>query len=329
MRRICFVLQVNPDRIEGYKSRHRAVWPEMLAALRETGWNNYSLFLRPDGLLVGYLETEDFERARAGMATREVNERWQREMSGFFLQPRRALAGSRHGSARRSLPPVTIPFLRRRMLANPALGVFFHWLGGLASGSFYVPYRGVRRWSWETYWLVGGVFSWIIAPWFLGWLMTRDLLAVLSETPSRTLFWAFFFGLLWGVGGLTFGLTMRFLGLSLGMAVVLGLCAALGTLMPPIFRGVFVSQVLGTTSSRCQGLAPDPAQPFPSFCTMLSTTMLPVDSTLGTSASSDPGAPLYWMRTAAKERAVGNWLMAAASEMSCVVYAGMVVVVTK
>src|SRR2546430_4221056 len=60
------------------------------------------------------------------------------------------------------------------MAANPALGVFFHWLGGLASGSFYVPYRGVRRWSWETYWLVGGFFSWIIAPWFLGHLMTRD-----------------------------------------------------------------------------------------------------------------------------------------------------------
>ncbi len=136
------------------------------------------------------------------------------------------------------------------MIANPALGVFFHWLGGLASGSFYVPYRGVRRWSWETYWLVGGFFSWIIAPWFLASLMTRDLLAVLSEASSKTLFWAFFFGLLWGVGGLTFGLTMRFLGLSLGMAVVLGLCAALGTLMPPIFSGVFVSQVLGTTSGR-------------------------------------------------------------------------------
>ncbi len=136
------------------------------------------------------------------------------------------------------------------MVANPALGVVFHWLGGLASGSFYVPYRAVRRWSWETYWLVGGVFSWIIAPWFLGSLMTRDLLTVLSETPSNILFWAFFFGLLWGVGGLTFGLTMRFLGLSLGMAVVLGLCAALGTLMPPIFRGVFVSQVLGTASGR-------------------------------------------------------------------------------
>jgi len=136
------------------------------------------------------------------------------------------------------------------MSPNPALGVFFHWLGGLASGSFYVPYRGVRRWSWETYWLVGGIFSWIIAPWLIGRLMTRDLLAVLSEASTSTLFWAFFFGLLWGIGGLTFGLTMRFLGLSLGMAVALGLCAAFGTLMPPIFSGMFVHQVLGTSSGR-------------------------------------------------------------------------------
>jgi L-rhamnose mutarotase len=87
MKRICFILHVKPDRLEEYKARHRTVWPEMLSALRETGWTNYSLFLRPDGLLVGYLESEDFERARAGMATREVNERWQREMSGFFVQP--------------------------------------------------------------------------------------------------------------------------------------------------------------------------------------------------------------------------------------------------
>jgi len=104
---------------------------------------------------------------------------------------------------------------------NPALGVFFHWLGGLASASFYVPYRGVRQWSWETYWLVGGFFSWIIAPWLLGMLLTRDLLQVLSETSTSTILWVIFFGLLWGVGGLTFGLTMRYLGLSLGMAVVL------------------------------------------------------------------------------------------------------------
>ena len=87
MQRICFVLQVKPERLAEYKERHRSVWPEMQAALRETGWGNYSLFLREDGLLVGYLETPDFERARAGMAKREVNERWQREMGDFFIQP--------------------------------------------------------------------------------------------------------------------------------------------------------------------------------------------------------------------------------------------------
>src|SRR5579872_5922564 len=136
------------------------------------------------------------------------------------------------------------------MNPNPALGVFFHWLGGLASGSFYVPYKGVKHWAWETYWLAGGFFSWIIAPWILASLLTKDLFSVLHQAPPSALFWAFFFGLLWGVGGLTFGLTMRYLGLSLGMAVVLGLCAAFGTLMPPIFRGVFLTEVVGTTSGR-------------------------------------------------------------------------------
>lgn len=88
MQRICFVLQVKKERLEEYKERHRSVWPEMKDALRETGWHNYSLFLRPDGLLVGYLETEDFERARAGMASREVNKRWPHEMADLFVQPK-------------------------------------------------------------------------------------------------------------------------------------------------------------------------------------------------------------------------------------------------
>jgi L-rhamnose-H+ transport protein len=123
------------------------------------------------------------------------------------------------------------------MIPNPFLGVCFHWLGGLASGSFYVPYRKVRNWAWETYWLVGGFFSWILAPWALGLLMTNDLIGVLHRTPSRTLFWAWFFGALWGIGGLTFGLTMRYLGMSLGMGVALGFCAAFGTLVPPLFKG--------------------------------------------------------------------------------------------
>jgi L-rhamnose-H+ transport protein len=132
--------------------------------------------------------------------------------------------------------------------ANPILGVVFHWLGGLASGSFYVPYRKVKSWAWETYWLVGGFFSWIIVPLFLAHLMTNDLHSVLHEAPSSSIFWTYAFGVLWGLGGLTFGLTMRYLGMSLGMAVALGYTAAFGTLMPPIFRGQFASEVLGTKS---------------------------------------------------------------------------------
>jgi len=131
---------------------------------------------------------------------------------------------------------------------NPLLGVFFHWLGGLASGSFYVPYRGVKGWAWETYWLAGGVFSWLIVPWVLAGFMTNDLLRTLSQAPASSLIWCFCFGVLWGLGGLTFGLTMRYLGMSLGMAVVLGFCAAFGTLMPPLFNGEFATKVLGTQS---------------------------------------------------------------------------------
>lgn len=136
------------------------------------------------------------------------------------------------------------------MTPNPALGVLFHWLGGLAAGSFYVPYRGVKNWSWETYWLVGGVFSWIIAPWLLALLLTRDLSGVLGRAPVSTILWCILFGLLWGVGGLTFGLTVRYLGLSLGIAIVMGLCAAFGTLMPPIVSGTFVSQVWEKSAGR-------------------------------------------------------------------------------
>ena len=87
MKRVCFILRVRQDRLDEYKARHREVWPEMLDALRETGWSNYSLFLRPDGLLVGYLETEDFAAALAGMDATDVNARWQAEMAAFFELP--------------------------------------------------------------------------------------------------------------------------------------------------------------------------------------------------------------------------------------------------
>jgi L-rhamnose-H+ transport protein len=124
------------------------------------------------------------------------------------------------------------------MNSNPILGVLFHWLGGLASGSFYVPYKGVKKWSWETYWLVGGFFSWIIMPWLMASFMTNDLLGVLKQQTAGTLGWTYFFGVLWGLGGLTFGLTMRYLGMSLGMGVALGYCAAFGTLVPPIAKSI-------------------------------------------------------------------------------------------
>jgi L-rhamnose mutarotase len=84
MERGCLLLKVKPGRLAEYKERHKAVWPEMLDALRETGWHNYSLFLREDGLLVGYFETPDYQSALAGIANREVNLRWQREMAPFF-----------------------------------------------------------------------------------------------------------------------------------------------------------------------------------------------------------------------------------------------------
>ena len=88
MQRVCFLLQVKPDRLPEYKKAHENVWPEMRAALTKHGWHNYSLFLREDGLLVGYLLTDDFEAALAAMDATDVNGRWQAEMAEFFDQGR-------------------------------------------------------------------------------------------------------------------------------------------------------------------------------------------------------------------------------------------------
>jgi len=123
--------------------------------------------------------------------------------------------------------------------ANPLLGVLLCWLGGVASASFYVPFRKVRGWSWETFWLVGGVMSWIVAPWLFAGLLTHDLPGVLHGVPHSVILWTYFFGVLWGVGGLTFGLAVRYLGMSLGMALCMGNCAVFGTLIPPIFHHQF------------------------------------------------------------------------------------------
>ncbi|NLH77648.1 MAG: L-rhamnose/proton symporter RhaT [Acidobacteria bacterium] len=133
------------------------------------------------------------------------------------------------------------------MNPNPFLGVFLHALGGFAAGSFYIPYKNVRGWAWEVYWLVGGTFSWIVVPWVVGLLTCPDLLGVLGSASGKTLLWTYLFGVLWGIGGLTFGLSMRYLGLSLGMALSLGFCAVFGTLVPPVFEGR-IAALVSTTS---------------------------------------------------------------------------------
>lgn len=135
------------------------------------------------------------------------------------------------------------------MDSNPLFGLILHWLGGLASGSFYVFYGRVRNWSWETYWLAGGLFSWVVMPWTMGYFMTHDLLGVLARTPTSTLFLCWLFGALWGLGCLTAGLAIRFLGMSLGQGVALGFCAAFGTLMPPLFKGQLAA-IAASTAGR-------------------------------------------------------------------------------
>lgn len=124
---------------------------------------------------------------------------------------------------------------------NPFSGVLFHALGGLAAASFYIPYKRIKVWSWEIYWMVGGLFSWILAPWVLSLLILPQTPQILAESSNESLLWTFAFGLLWGVGGLTFGLTMRYLGIALGYSLALGISAVVGTLVPPLFAGELFS----------------------------------------------------------------------------------------
>jgi len=126
-----------------------------------------------------------------------------------------------------------------------AVGVLLQAVGGFAAGSFYIPFKKVREWAWESYWIVNGFFSWLVMPWFVAALAVPELRSLLSAVPAKSLFWTFALGLLWGVGGLTFGLSMRYLGMSLGYAIALGFCAAFGTLIPPIYNGTFVEMLQG------------------------------------------------------------------------------------
>ncbi len=114
-------------------------------------------------------------------------------------------------------------------------GIIFHFIGGFASGSFYIPYKRVKGWSWESYWIIGGLFSWLIVPPLAAWLTVPHFSEIISATSAATLGWTFFWGILWGIGGLMYGLGMRYLGMSLGNSVLLGFTSAFGALVPSIY----------------------------------------------------------------------------------------------
>jgi L-rhamnose-H+ transport protein len=115
------------------------------------------------------------------------------------------------------------------------LGVIFHFIGGFASGSFYIPYKKVKGWAWESYWIVGGIFSWLIVPPLAAYLTIPNFGEIIRHADTQVLTITYIFGLLWGIGGLTYGLGVRYLGVALGSSIILGLCSVFGSLIPSIY----------------------------------------------------------------------------------------------
>ncbi len=118
------------------------------------------------------------------------------------------------------------------------LGIIYHSIGGFASGSFYMPYNKVKKWAWESYWIVGGIFSWLIVPPLAAYLTVPDFAEIIRATAPAVLYFTFLMGLLWGIGGLTYGLGVRYLGMSLGNSVTLGFCAAFGAIVPSVYYSI-------------------------------------------------------------------------------------------
>jgi len=133
------------------------------------------------------------------------------------------------------------------MLGGPFLGVILHSVGGVAHGTFYAPLKKVEKWSWESGWLIQGLAAWVIVPWLVAICARTNPVEAISNSPHKSVLMTYLFGGMWGFGSLTFGLTMRYLGMSLGMAVALGFCATFGTLMPPIVQGD-MSGLLGSSA---------------------------------------------------------------------------------
>lgn len=128
------------------------------------------------------------------------------------------------------------------------LGVIYHFIGGFASGSFYIPYKKVRGWAWESYWIVGGLFSWLIVPPLAAWLTIPGFGEIIKQSGGSVISLAYLFGVLWGIGGLTYGLGVRYLGVSLGSSIILGLCMVFGSLIPSIYYDFFPKEGKDTFS---------------------------------------------------------------------------------
>jgi L-rhamnose-H+ transport protein len=118
------------------------------------------------------------------------------------------------------------------------LGILYHSIGGIASGSFYMPFNKVKGWAWESYWIVGGLFSWLIVPPLAAYLTVPGFAEIIVAGSKQVLYFTFLMGLLWGVGGCSYGLSVRYLGMSLGNSVVLGFTAAFGAIVPSIYYNI-------------------------------------------------------------------------------------------
>jgi L-rhamnose-H+ transport protein len=128
------------------------------------------------------------------------------------------------------------------------LGIIFHFIGGFASGSFYMPYKKVKGWHWESFWIVGGIFSWLVVPPLAAWLTIPHFSAIIHQAGASTIGLSYLFGVLWGIGGLTYGLGVRYLGVALGSSIILGLCMVFGSIIPSIYYNFFPKEGKDTFS---------------------------------------------------------------------------------
>lgn len=122
------------------------------------------------------------------------------------------------------------------------LGIIFHSIGGFSSGSFYMPFKKVKDWAWESYWLVGGFFSWLIVPPIAAYLTISNFTEIIAAASPAIKTFTFSMGLIWGIGGLTYGLGVRYLGMSLGNSIILGFCSAFGALVPSIYYDLYPTE---------------------------------------------------------------------------------------